>query len=126
MALVALMGGSDGGSGENPPPLRPEVSSPSVPSPSPPLVAPLAPLPISRFNQLSSSSEMVFHPHLACFLVQPWQAVRCFMHCTRNLRHRSQGGWMVSPLANFSIRAVTSDRCVSDGSSDCAVADRCC
>ena len=69
--------------------------------------------PISRLRSRNSSSVTVFQLHLACFLVQPEHAVRCLTHSTRNLRHRSQGGVIISPLPSWSVRCVMSDRNVA-------------
>ena len=51
----------------------------------------------------SSSSRTSFQEHLACFFVQPMQAVRFLRQSMCNLRHRSQGGRILSPRCNDSI-----------------------
>jgi hypothetical protein len=56
----------------------------------------------------SSPSRTSFHEHLACFLVQPMHAVRFFRQSMCNLRQRSHGGKMRSPLASASILCTIS------------------
>lgn len=67
----------------------------------------------SSFTAAASSSVTFLQLHLACFLVQPRQAVKCLTHCRRRRRHRSQGGKIISPLLSVSVFCSTRGRCTS-------------
>jgi hypothetical protein len=72
---------------------------------------------MSILRRHASSSVIAFQLHLACFLVHPWQAVKCLTQVSLSRRHRSQGGWMTSPLASLSIFCVIRGRYTSAGTS---------
>ena len=56
----------------------------------------------------SSSSSTSFQLHFACFFVHPRQAVKFFAQSMCSRLHRSQGGRILSPLCNCSIRDTIS------------------
>lgn len=72
---------------------------------------------MSSLRRHASSSVIAFQLHLACFLVHPWQAVKCLTQVSLSRRHRSQGGWITSPLASLSIFCVIRGRYMSGGAS---------